>query len=82
MRLSGGRRYWQDYDALPDAACNVPFAGDAWQIRRNKILALSEKQSLSMSNRYPCSRVEKALSWDMFFSPRQEINRPSGHTLH
>ena len=27
MRLSGGRRYWQDYDALPDAACNVPPPG-------------------------------------------------------
>ena len=37
MRLSGGRRYWQDYDALPDAACNVPPPGEAWQIRRNKI---------------------------------------------
>ncbi len=27
MRLSGGRRYRQDYDALPDAACNVPLPG-------------------------------------------------------
>ena len=34
MRLFGGRRYRQDYDALPDAACNAPVAGDAWQIRR------------------------------------------------
>ena len=38
MRLSGGRRYRQDYDALPDAACNAPGAGEAWQIRHFSIL--------------------------------------------
>ena len=45
MRLSGGRRYRRDYDALPDAACNVPLPGmhgkygerKFWHWQKNKV---------------------------------------------